>query len=92
MRNGYSRDDIEKKLSISGFRNTEIKYTYGTPGNISWHISMKYPVKMLSRSKLFAIILPFYYLPVFPLALILNFFDLRLTHKKGTGLIIKAVK
>ena len=92
VRNGYSRDDIEKKLSISGFRNTEIKYTYGTPGNISWHISMKYPVKMLNRSKLFAIILPFYYLPVFPLALILNFFDLRLTHKKGTGLIIKAVK
>ena len=92
VRNGYGINDITVKLRAAGFRNIDIKYTYGTPGNISWLLSMKYPVRMLNRSSLFAIILPFYYLIVFPLALILNFFDLRLIHKKGSGLIVKAGK
>jgi len=92
VRNGYSISGITGKLLTAGFRTVESKYTYGPPGNISWHLSMKYPVIMLGRSLVFAIILPFYYLIVLPLALILNFFDLRLSHKTGTGLIITARK
>lgn len=91
-RNGYGIPEITEKLTSAGFRKVESKYTYGTPGNISWHISMKYPVIMLNRSLFFALILPFYYLFVFPVALILNIFDLRLSHRTGTGLIIIARK
>ncbi len=92
VRNGYGINDMTGKLRAAGFSNIDIKYTYGTPGNISWLLSMKYPVRMINRSPFYAIILPFYYLFVFPLALILNFFDLRLIHKKGSGLIVKAGK
>ncbi len=92
VRNGYSIDDIGGKLLSAGFRNIETKYSYGRPGNISWQLSMKYPVKLLNKSYLFALILPFYYLIVFPVALILNIFDIRLTHKTGTGLIVTARK
>ena len=53
---------------------------------------MKYPILMLGASKLFFIILPFYYLIFYPVALVLNFFDLGATHKSGTGLIVKAWK
>jgi SAM-dependent methyltransferase len=92
VRDGYSIKDITEKLSLAGFRNIEAGYTYGTPGNISWRLSMKYPVKMLNVSYLFFIILPFYYLLFFPVSIILNIFDLHLTHKTGTGLLVTARK
>jgi 2-polyprenyl-3-methyl-5-hydroxy-6-metoxy-1,4-benzoquinol methylase len=92
VRNGYSINDITGKLYAAGFRNPKAKYTYGMPGNISWHLSLKYPVRLLNKSYLFALVLPVYYLLVFPVALILNIFDLRLTHKTGTGLIVTARK
>lgn len=92
VRDGYSISEITGKLSEAGFRSIEASYTYGKPGNISWRLSMKYPVRMLNLSKLFFIILPFYYLICFPPAVILNFFDLVLTHKSGTGLLVTARK
>jgi len=92
VRNGYSIKDITEKLVAAGFRKTEVLYTYGTPGNISWRLLMKYPVKMLNISYLFFILLPFWYVIVFPVSIILNIFDLRLTHKTGTGLLVTAVK
>ena len=92
VRDGYSIKDITEKLSFAGFRTIEAGYTYGKPGNISWRLSMKYPIKMLNVSYLFFLILPFYYLIFFPVSIILNIFDLRLTHKTGTGLLVTARK
>jgi len=92
VRDGYSITEITEKLSLAGFRDIEASYTYGKPGNISWHLSMKYPIRMLNLSYLFFIILPFYYLIFFPVSVILNFFDLYLTHKTGTGLLVTARK
>ncbi len=92
VRNGYSVSEISGKLTRAGFRNVEAHYTYGRLGNISWRLSMKYPVKMLNISWLFFVILPFYYLVCFPVSLILNIFDLNLKHNTGTGLLIIARK
>lgn len=92
VRDGYSIKDITEKLTSAGFKNVEAGYTYGKPGNISWRLSMKYPIKMLNVSYLFFIILPFWYLIFFPVSVILNIFDLRLTHKTGTGLLVAARK
>jgi hypothetical protein len=47
---------------------------------------MKYPILMLNTSKIFFIILPFYYLITFPISLILNYIDVNSNHKTGTGL------
>jgi SAM-dependent methyltransferase len=92
VRDGYGINDITEKLSLAGFSNIEAVYTYGKPGNISWRLSMKYPVKMLNISYFFFLLLPFYYLVFFPVAIILNIFDLILTHKTGTGLLVTARK
>jgi len=92
VRDGYSIKDITEKLSQAGFRKIEANYTYGKPGNISWQLSMKYPIKMLNISYLFFILLPFYYLIFFPVSIILNIFDLCLIHKTGTGLLVTARK
>jgi len=92
VRDGYNIVEIEDKLKSAGFSRVEAKYSYGSPGKISWKLSMKYPILMLGVSKIFFIILPFYYLIAYPFALILNFLDLGMKHKSGTGLIVKAWK
>jgi len=92
VRNGYSVKEITEKLSSTGFRNIETRYTYGKPGNISWNLTMKYPIKLLNISYLFFFILPVYYAICLPVSLIFNIFDLCLTHKSGTGLLITARK
>jgi cyclopropane fatty-acyl-phospholipid synthase-like methyltransferase len=92
VRNGYSPEDISKKLSIAGFSNINVAYTYGRAGAISWLLSMKYPIKMLNTSYFFFIILPFWYLIFLPVSLILNCIDVNFTHKTGTGLLVTAKK
>ncbi len=92
VRDGYNIDDIRQKLTRAGFRDIDATYSYGKPGHISWVLSMKWPILMLGASKLFFIVLPFYYLLTFPLCLILNTLDLFGKHTVGTGLIVKAHK
>jgi SAM-dependent methyltransferase len=92
VRDGYSIKDISEKLGLAGFRNVAATYTYGKPGNISWRLSMKYPIRMLNLSYAFFLILPLYYLIIFPVSVILNFFDLYSVHKEGTGLLVTARK
>jgi SAM-dependent methyltransferase len=92
VRDGYGITDISQKLDRAGFNNIKASYTYGKPGALSWRLSMKYPIRLLNISKLFFIVLPFYYLIFFPFAVILNIFDIFLTHKSGTGLLVTASK
>lgn len=92
VRDGYSIADIEEKLRTAGFTGIESKYSYGKPGVLSWKISMKYPILMLNKCKLFFIILPLYYLVTLPFCLLLNYLDVNNFHETGTGLIVKAIK
>lgn len=92
VRDGYGVDEIREKLKSAGFNDINISYTYGQPGKISWKISMKYPVLMLNKSMIFTLILPFYYILAMPFALILNYFDVRMKHSEGTGLLVIAKK
>lgn len=92
VRDGYNIKEIEDKLKSAGFSKVEARYSYGAPGKISWRLSMKYPILMLGASKLFFALIPFYYLLTYPFAYILNYADLKLKHKSGTGLIVKAWK
>ncbi|MCC6253045.1 MAG: class I SAM-dependent methyltransferase [Bacteroidia bacterium] len=92
VRDGYNIKEIEDKLLKAGFSRVEARYSYGAPGKIAWRLSMKYPILLLGVSKLFFIILPFYFLITYPFSFILNFLDSRLTHSTGTGLVVKAWK
>ena len=92
VRDGYNMKEIEDKIRSAGFSKVKASYSYGTPGKISWRLSMKYPILLLGVSKIFFIIIPFYYLLVYPFAFVLNYFDTYGEHKTGTGLIVKAWK
>lgn len=92
VRDGYNIDDIRAKCLRNGFSKVEARYSYGAPGKISWKLSMKWPLLMLQASKLFFVVLPFYYLIAYPIAFVLNMADVRMVHPTGTGLIVKAWK
>ena len=92
VRDGYGVKEIQEKLERAGFHQMDVHYTYGKPGQLGWKLSMKYPILMLNVSKIFFLLLPFYYLLTYPIALICNTLDVKMTHKSGTGLIVKAWK
>lgn len=92
VRDGYNIDEIKEKLQKAGFKNIHARYQYGKSGSAAWRLSMKYPILMLGVSKIFFIILPFYYLIFYPIAAVLNWVDVSKEHKKGTGLVVTAYK
>ena len=92
VRDGYGVEDITEKLIKAGFDSIYTSYTYGAAGRLSWRLSMKYPIKMLNISKIFFVLLPFYYIVTFPISIVLNYMDLFGNHKTGSGLIVKARK
>ncbi len=92
VRDGYNIQEIQDKIKLAGFSRVQAHYSYGKPGQISWRLSMKYPMLLLNKSKLFFVVLPFYYLLTFPFSLLLNWLDVTGKHPSGTGLIVKAWK
>ena len=92
VRDGYNIKEIEQKLLNAGFSKVDARYSYGTPGKISWRLTMKWPILMLGVSRLFFLILPFYYVLVYPFAYVLNYLDSVRNHSTGTGLIVSAWK
>lgn len=90
VRDGYSAADIQEKLQAAGFSRVEVLYSYGVPGSIAWHLSIKYPMLALNASRLFYAVLPVYYTLVFPFCYVLNSLDVAMNHRKGRGLIVKA--
>lgn len=92
VRDGYGIDDMTAKLQRAGFKNIKCQYTYGFWGSLSWKLSMKVPITVLNASKLFFIILPFYYLVTYPFAYLFNWMDIVTKNNKGTGLMVIASK
>ncbi len=92
VRDGYNKEELRAKLIRAGFSKVEITYTYGTYGSVAWMLSMKFPIRLLGVSKIFYVLLPLYYLLIFPFCAILNWLDVCRINKSGTGLLVKAVK
>lgn len=91
-RNGYGSDEIRAKLESAQFIIEKIRYTYGPWGTRSWKLGIKYPMQMLNISKIFFIVLPFYYLIALPFTLPMMWLDYISNNKTGTGLNVIARK
>lgn len=92
VRDGYGMEEIREKLTTAGFSQVDVRYSYGTPGKLSWKLSMKYPIRLSNVSKLLLLALPIYYLVVYPFCFFLNLADTLMKHPTGTGLIVKSTR
>lgn len=91
-RNGYGAEEIQKKLESAGFKVESIHYTYGTWGNRYWKLGIKVPMQLLNISKIFFVVLPFYYILALPLMLPMMWLDYHGENNTGTGLNVLAKK
>lgn len=89
---GYSFDDLENKLKPIGFSIYRKRFTYGSWGVRSWRLGIKYPMLMLNASKLFFVVLPFYYLVTLPFTLLMMYVDYKGSNKIGAGVNLIAQK
>ena len=92
VRNGYNKQDLEAQLEDAGLSITESCYTYGPFGAAAWRLLMKIPLHALNISWGFILLLPFYYLLVIPIGLLLHFLDTQGENSHGTGLLVVAQK
>ena len=91
-RNGYSIEELETKLHPLGFKTNKSFYTYGFWGTLAWRLGIKYPIFMVNISKLFLLVLPFYFILTFPFTLLFMLFDYKRKNNIGTGLTFIAEK
>lgn len=89
---GYSEEELEAKLHPIGFTTYQSKYTYGFWGDKAWRLGIKYPMMLLNLSKLFFVVLPFYYLITFPFTLIMMYLDYKSKNIIGSGINFIAKK
>ncbi len=92
VREGYGRQELEEKLRRAGLEPMRTLYTYGPYGSLAWRMLIKWPMRMLNRSRLLAPLVALYYLPVFPVGMVLNGLDMRRENASGTGLLVLARK
>ena len=85
-RDGYSFEDLENKLKPVGFSVFRARYTYGFWGDKAWRLGIKYPMQMLNISKLFFIVLPFYYLITLLFTFGMMYLDFHSENKVGAGI------
>ncbi len=86
-RTGYSKNDIEDKLMIAELMPEITQYTYGKWGRRAWKLSIKWPMILLNKFSLFALIpLLFYYPIILPFIIVMNFADLFNGKETGNGI------
>lgn len=90
VRPGYSKEEICSKLEKAGFKINSFEYSYGKYGHLYWNLALKYPLSLISCSKIFSVFLPVYYLVVYPIALLFMILDYNNNNKIGTGIIVVA--
>ncbi len=90
VRPGYSKEDICSKLEKAGFRIKSFEYSYGKFGQIYWKLALKIPLSLISKSKVFVLFLPIYYIIFYPIAFGFMLLDYYNKNKIGTGVIVVA--
>lgn len=91
-RDGYAPEDLRNKLEPLGFKIENIKFTYGFWGDKAWRLGIKFPMQLLNISKLFFLLLPFYFIVSFPFTLFMMIIDFNSNNKIGSGINLLAKK
>lgn len=89
---GYRMNDLKEKFRASGFHHVKAHYTSGKSGRLAQQVGVTIPLKMLRLTRLFVLLLPFYFALAIPTSVILNWLDSHTAHGSGQGILVLARK
>ena len=88
FRNGYTREELERKLKETGWTVKELWFSYGLFGNIAWYLGMRIPLTAFKKGLM--VLLPLYYLLIYPDILFLMVLDYGCRNRRGKGMVVVA--
>ena len=93
VRQGYTRQEFVDKITRAGFTVEKLKYTYGQLwGRLAWLILQRIPMRLLSLSKLFAVlVVPWMIVMYLPAALCM-WLDVNTNNSQGGSWLMVARK
>jgi hypothetical protein len=89
---GYEMAEIKQLFREHGFHKVKAHYYEGFAGQLGRSIGVKIPLGIIRISRLFAVLLPFYYLIAIPLVIALNWVDSHTAQVSGKGILLLARK
>ncbi len=92
LQHRYNNLELKKLLKEIGYRNIKAHYSYGISGRISTQIGVAIPKNLLRRSRHFLVLMPLYYLLMYPVIFVLNTIDAYFVHLNGSELVVRAYK
>ena len=91
FRDGYSEADIRDKMTQAGLTIERLVFGYGFWGDYSWRMGIRNTMKML-ENRWTRLLAPVYFIVTFPFVLMMMILDFIWPNKKGTGLVVTAMK
>ena len=89
---GYEMAEIKQKLKDAGFKKVKAHFTGGVAGQAARNIGVRFPLWLLKISRLFAVLIPFYFMLAIPLVVLLNWLDSHTAQMSGKGILVLARK
>ena len=92
VREGYSEEEMRRKLAQADLIDDAIAYGYGFWGDLSWRLGVRNGMYLLRRGFCVALLAPLYFVVCFPLVFLLMVLDYVWPNRKGTGMVVVASK
>ncbi len=89
---GVELNELKQLFRSAGFKKVKGHYTGGSAGQTARKLGVSIPLLLLHKSRLFVVLMPFYYLLITPIAIVMNWIDSRTAQMSGRGLLILARK
>ncbi|MBI5058845.1 class I SAM-dependent methyltransferase [candidate division KSB1 bacterium] len=93
VREGYTRQEFVDKITGAGFKVEQMKRTYGPLwGKVAWYILQRIPMRLLTTTKLLAIVVIPWMIALYPLAALCMWLDVMSDNQRGGGWLMVARK
>lgn len=90
VRDGYGADELCTKLRDAGLEIESVTFTYGPAGSLAWRLLLQVPMLLLAKGFWTLPLVALWYVPAFPMGMILNAVDVLGVNRRGTGLLVVA--
>lgn len=89
---GYEMNELKQLFRTHGFHKVKAHYFEGYAGQFGRMLGVKIPLTLLRFSRLFAVLMPFYFIVAIPIVVALNWIDSHTAQASGRAILLLARK